>query len=147
MLLFISTLPCGMPLSFKIQIHLMLLFIFVYISATRHIFSFKYISCYYLSAFRIDCLPSNFNSNTSHVIIYRRRKKQRTADNHIQIHLMLLFINALLCLCCTFLTFKYISCYYLSNGSLISFGFVNIFKYISCYYLSIAGLPEEWREG
>ena len=126
MLLFIKYVTTHTGILKSIKIHLMLLF--------------------------IDCLTqitngTEKNSNTSHVIIYRRRKKQRTADNHIQIHLMLLFINALLCLCCTFLTFKYISCYYLSNGSLISFGFVNIFKYISCYYLSIAGLPEEWREG
>ena len=100
--------------QFVIQIHLMLLFIhktlfylgqcqtFKYIScyclsitalmSLSFVTLFKYISCYCLSVARYYWQDKEYNSNTSHVIVYHRPNYRKRSGMRIQIHLMLLFI-------------------------------------------------------
>ena len=99
-----------------IQIHLMLLFISVQAGEVRAGPAFKYISCYCLSMFweyvqgkrkifkyiSCYCLSQkfyvfpvcHFDSNTSHVIVYRLSAMRESGSKAIQIHLMLLFIRS-----------------------------------------------------
>ena len=62
-------------------------------------------------------LKSKVDSNTSHVIVYRCYTKCRRYTKHIQIHLMLLFINCSHRGTAPEAVFKYISCYCLSRQS------------------------------
>ncbi len=82
-------------LFFRIQIHLMLLFIYLMCRCTISGISFKYISCYCLSGF----------------------SKTRPQTVQIQIHLMLLFISHTHNIVILPPIFKYISCYCLSLPS------------------------------
>ena len=99
----------------SIQIHLMLLFIHNFSGSATNFQIFKYISCYCLSSAQRTLTAWNRYSNTSHVIVYRFRKKIQRSEQHnsntshvivylvriysgripsrIQIHLMLLFIH------------------------------------------------------
>ena len=114
MLLFILRCSVIWEQTKHIQIHLMLLFILLFLCISGTHDRFKYISCYCLSVFifiysflffifkYISCyclsrgcflsyIPLE-NSNTSHVIVYRKAELLRKTLFHIQIHLMLLFI-------------------------------------------------------
>ena len=86
------------PGLFKIQIHLMLLFI----------------------PPEVVDQNGNPNSNTSHVIVYQDLEWNRAIDLCIQIHLMLLFIYYDGYKWMDKYLFKYISCYCLSDSRLIS---------------------------
>ena len=142
-----------------IQIHLMLLFILVlFWSASLCLYSFKYISCYCLSCSNLSFLPQSTDSNTSHVIVYRLGLLITQLLCFIQIHLMLLFIQAVpLCTDCNLLIQIHLMLLFIgktgdqtgneiadSNTShvivyLVECCFVDSkteFKYISCYCLS-----------
>ncbi len=54
---------------------------------------FKYISCYCLSRRLSSAKTIRYDSNTSHVIVYREPLHYHCASVWIQIHLMLLFIG------------------------------------------------------
>ena len=123
-------------LRISIQIHLMLLFIFVATSQEKEVYE---------------------DSNTSHVIVYRISAAWLILVIHIQIHLMLLFIftrrSGIVAIpnsntshvivypktpqkeTGAFL-FKYISCYCLSISASLYLVSCFKFKYISCYCLS-----------
>ena len=77
-----------------IQIHLMLLFIKGWRKGRRLARPFKYISCYCLSMWRWTLPRRWWHSNTSHVIVYRRKVHHG---------------------CNVRVVFKYISCYCLSD--------------------------------
>ena len=105
------------------------------------------------------------NSNTSHVTLYRylpvvmrlpvriqihlmllfiySHLPYSASTKYIQIHLMLLFIQMSIWLYMYHRSFKYISCYSLSDGKVDGNKEKNKFKYISCYSLSTSyGTPE-----
>ncbi len=93
----------------------MFLFIVTHVVAVVVIFSFKYISCSYLSVLGLCYLIKLEDLNTSHVLIYQK--------HHTSYVLPLL-------------TFKYISCSYLSIVRYQKVSENKAFKYISCSYLS-----------
>ena len=154
------------PSSPSIQIHLMLLFICISSAGLFFKNQFKYISCYCLSARNGFHGLYIENSNTSHVIVYpETREKEPEAEGYsntshvivypyasgsfkvcpgIQIHLMLLFIRDGKDHEQKQSSFKYISCYCLSQRQSELCIFAVKFKYISCYCLSrrlSRGLP------
>ncbi len=98
----------------NIQIHLMFLFIL----HSAHITDFQ------------------GNSNTSHVLIYRHRLKRLLLFRNSNTSHVLIYLKTMLFLLCT-LTFKYISCSYLSRFSDGKYSVTLSFKYISCSYLSL----------
>ena len=79
-----------------ISIHLMLLFIGLFNLATKGCDSFQYISCYCLSYTNHCFRLVHIHFNTSHVTVYRTRVIRNGEVVKISIHLMLLFIPALL---------------------------------------------------
>ena len=106
--------------------------------------------------------------NTSHVVIYRFRRRicrlcivvsihlmllfitnwmqSMTWRTFVSIHLMLLFIWNLCFLFYFYLEFQYISCCYLSKTALDDFTVKDMFQYISCCYLSYCGKAEHPEE-
>ena len=116
MLFFINSRSERIRLKCFIQIHLMLFFIpdqppfcgpfftFKYISCYSLSASlvrskggrpeFKYISCYSLSLLRLHSEIKEGHSNTSHVILYHVGRIQSMFVLVIQIHLMLFFISS-----------------------------------------------------
>ena len=84
-----------------------------------------------------DCmLPGKVYSNTSHVLIYQYRYAASGGHLYIQIHLMFLFILKAGDFMLSLVTFKYISCSYLSPYGHDTLLVNPLFKYISCSYLS-----------
>ena len=85
----------------------------------------------------ITCLR-NFSRhfNTSHVTVYPAYKVVSIVIYAISIHLMLRFIITCLKLVYVHLQFQYISCYGLSDNSMLEIGTFALFQYISCYGLS-----------
>ena len=100
------------------------------------------------------------DSNTSHVLIYHQLRDLMRVLKKIQIHLMFLFIWGFQVATIRVITFKYISCSYLSFYTILTFPLISYsntshvliyrnpfcihhfllpFKYISCSYLSNAG--------
>ena len=100
--------------SFRISIHLMLLFI----------------------RFRSDTSESYGYFNTSHVTVYLIWESWPDRRKQISIHLMLLFISAPGIQRSVHRKFQYISCYCLSYAVKYNTPVVITFQYISCYCLS-----------
>ena len=79
----------------SISIHLMLLFISQIAEIADRYIAFQYISCYCLSESHHLSVITLWHFNTSHVTVYRRKRKARIPTRFISIHLMLLFIKNL----------------------------------------------------
>ena len=119
-----------------IQIHLLFLFIIKTINFAKSVTSFKYISCSYLSSSGWITFTRCADSNTSLVLIYHQNNQFCKVGYIIQIHLMFLFILLEKLGIHLGLTFKYISCSYLSVVAKTICIMAKPFKYISCSYLS-----------
>ena len=85
----------GYDRNSEIQIHPMLSFIAPVKKWGSCSSVFKYIPCYHLSVMLISLSPNISNSNTSHVIIYRKWNRRHRPVHAIQIHPMLSFISSL----------------------------------------------------
>ena len=77
---------------------------------------FQYISCCCLSLPKFFKLRVIFSFNTSHVVVYRRKKSGETYPCKVSIHLMLLFIYEASAMGTTKTVFQYISCCCLSQA-------------------------------
>ena len=134
MLLFIGLQSTRYHISTKISIHLMLLFILLFLLIGYLLF----ISIHLMLLFICDRLKFQelyHHFNTSHVTVYHLVHAFRVMFHHISIHLMLLFIRKLE-------EFHWQKWYfntshvtvYLKQGFCIAFN--SGFQYISCYCLS-----------
>ncbi len=120
-----------------IQIHLMFLFIQGSQQERDRFPAFKYISCSYLSFNGLLSETMEFDSNTSHVLIYHGGDGQLIpVIRHSNTSHVLIYLSALNLISSFSPTFKYISCSYLSKEFDMKTYTIEEFKYISCSYLS-----------
>ena len=115
MLLFINPSPERKACRINIQIHLMLLFIFLPSVRLHFQIEFKYISCYCLSPLKFFRILWMWYSNTSHVIVYPLRLRYSPGPLYSNTSHVIVYLGNKRGSLHRTETFKYISCYCLSN--------------------------------
>ena len=133
----------GYPFSSRgphcIQIHLMLLFIYIGDFKTSEVQLFKYISCYCLSRTQMTRCMSAYHSNTSHVIVYPSifiRSIASSADSNTS-HVIVYLADKIATE--QIFQFKYISCYCLSSGGSGSAGRKSIQIHLMLLFIQSPG--------